>query len=117
MKRTNKMLRLDDLPPLMRFWVFRVRSPGTETFLVMEEETLQEAIDQLPTHDSFHTRSELQEMEYKIELGEQIVRQCWTSLGKRMYLDFYLSDHFYSVESARDHIYKMKSTSLNRGYH
>jgi len=94
-------------PPLMRYWVFRVKSPDSESFLVIEEETQQEAVDQLPTNDSFYTRDQLREMEYNIRLGPKTVRQCWTSQGERTYLDFYLSDYFYSAQAARDHISKM----------
>lgn len=102
-------------PASIHFWVFRARSSATESFIVIEEETQREAVDQLPTHDRFYTRDQLREMKFTMKIGEQIVRQSWTSLnGKRMFLDFYLSDHFCSIEAARDHIYKMKSIS---GYH
>ncbi len=94
--------------PLMKFWVFLVRSKAGRSHIVMEEETLQEAVDQLPTHDSFYTRDQLREMKYTISFGKQIVRQTWSGPdGFRMYLDFYLSDSFDSMEDARKHIFKM----------
>ncbi len=93
--------------PRMQFWVFQVRSKAWKSFIVMEEETLQEAIDQLPTHDSFYTRDQLRELNYTISFGKQIVRQTWNGPdGFRMYLDFYLSNNFNSIEAARDYIQK-----------
>lgn len=104
-ERDHFASRPTGLPPLMRFWVFRIQSPDVKSFLILKEETQQEAIDHLPTHDSFYSKDQLQKMNYKLSLGKDIVRQSWTGPdGKRMHLNFHLLDFFYSIGSARDYV-------------
>ena len=91
----------------MRFWVFRVRSATTTSFVTIERQTADEAFDNLPTHDTFYTVDQLTGMKYRVSRGLKTIKQTWTDRhGKRMYLDFHFVDSFNSARQARDCIQK-----------
>lgn len=90
------------------YWVFRVRATHKQSFLVIESPTKQEALDQLPTHDTLYSADQLREMEYKCAVRDNSVMQSWSD----GFLNFYLCYGCYS-RTVADEFIENKTKEFN----